>query len=170
MKYIDPTGLDIVDEDENGEIDFGGAGAYGTSSSGSTAPRFSQSGYFPQEQLRGAQQYPKDTLSQNGTIVDRNTGVEVGRFIVDSRGNVMIEPAGGRTVPAGRGGIDTHTTYPNGSNYQRLNPYGHGSNNLPHAHGHLEGIGPGMRGQGQSIGIYGNPVMWNSPEAHWTIK
>jgi hypothetical protein len=36
----------------------------------------------------------------------------------------MIEPVGGRTVSAGKGGVDTHTLYPNGSNYQRLNPQG----------------------------------------------
>jgi hypothetical protein len=106
---------------------------------------------------------------QPGPTVDPRTGEEVGRFIVDSRGNVMIEPVGGRTVAAGRGGVDTHTLYPNGSNYQRLNPVGHPRNPTPHAHGHLPGTGPGMRGQGPSIDILGNVVPWNSPEAHWLI-
>jgi hypothetical protein len=97
--------------------------------------------------------------------------VPVGRFIVDPKGNVMIEPVGGRTVPAGRGGIDTHTTYPNGSNYQRLNPFGHPPNNpTPHGHGHLPGTGPGMRGQGPSIDIFGNTVPWSSGAAHWPIN
>lgn len=55
----------------------------------------------------------------------------------------MIEPVGGNTVPAGKGGIDTHTLYPNGSNYQRLNPFGHPSKStIPHCHGHLMGTGP----------------------------
>lgn len=103
--------------------------------------------------------------------LDRNTGFEVGRFIADERGNVMIEPVGGSTVPAGKGGIDTHTLYPNGSNYQRLNPFGHPpKSTIPHGHGHLMGTGPGMRGQGSSIDVNGNVVPWNSADAHWNIK
>jgi hypothetical protein len=105
-----------------------------------------------------------------GPTVDPITGEEVGRFIVDPNGNVMIEPVGGQTVPAGRGGVDTHTLYPNGSNYQRLNPVGHGGNPQPHAHGHLLGTGPYTTGQGPSIDIHGNVVPWNSPDAHWTIN
>ena len=104
-----------------------------------------------------------------GPTIDPRTEWEVGRFVVDPRENVMIEPVGGRTVTAGRGGVDTHTLYPNGSNYQRLNPVGHPRNPTPHAHGHLLGTGPGMRGQGPSISIFGNVVPWNSPEAHWPI-
>ena len=64
----------------------------------------------------------------------------------------MIEPKGGSTVPAGRGGVDTHTLYPNGSNYQRYNPNWHPrSSSTPH--GHLQGTGPGMSGQGSSIDV-----------------
>jgi hypothetical protein len=104
-----------------------------------------------------------------GRTIDAATGVAVGRFVVDPRGNAMIEPMGGRTVSAGRGGIDTHTLYPNGSNYQRLNPAGHPGNPTPHGHGHLQGVGPGMRGQGPSIDPFGIVVPWNSPAAHWPI-
>lgn len=47
--------------------------------------------------------------------IDRNTGKEVGRFIGDEKGNIMIEPKGGDTVP-GKDPVDTHTLYPNKSN------------------------------------------------------
>jgi hypothetical protein len=94
---------------------------------------------------------------------------EVGRLIVDPKGNTMIEPIGGKTVSAGKNNVDTHTLYPNDSNYQRLNPQGHANNPIPHAHEHLEGTGPGMKGQGPSLDIYGNIVPWNSAEAHWPI-
>jgi hypothetical protein len=97
------------------------------------------------------------------------TSSQVGRFIGDSKGNTMIEPVGGKTVPAGKGGVDTHTLYPNGSNYQRLNPQGHTNNPTPHGHGHLPGTGPGMKGQGPSTDPHGNVVPWNSPAAHWPI-
>ncbi len=99
--------------------------------------------------------------------IDPATGRQVGRFIGRENGSPMIEPVGGSTVPAGSGGIDTHTLYPNGSNYQRLNPQGHPGNPTPHAHGHLEGTGPGMAGQGPSIDPQGNVVPWASPAAHW---
>lgn len=97
-------------------------------------------------------------------------GVQVGRFIGDQNGNMMIEPAGGSTVPYGRGGQDTHTLYPNGSNYMRLNPAGHGSANpTPHGHGHLPGAGVGRGGQGSSLDVLGNVVSPSSPAAHWPI-
>lgn len=87
----------------------------------------------------------------------------------------MIEPVGGNTVGAGRtlpGGVrqDTHTTYPNGSTYQRLNASGHGNNPTPHGHGHGVGTGPGMRGQGPALDVNGNVVPRNSPAAHWPAK
>ncbi|MDZ7653986.1 MAG: hypothetical protein U5L03_16215 [Burkholderiaceae bacterium] len=82
----------------------------------------------------------------------------------------MIEPVGGRTVAAGKGGVDTHTLYPNGSNYQRLNPQGHANNPTPHGHGHAPGTGPGMKGQGSSLDVHGNTVPSNSPAAHWPIN
>ena len=109
-------------------------------------------------------------LRECGKTIDPATGDEVGRFVVDPKGNSMIEPVGGRTVSAGAGGVDTHTLYPNGSNYQRLNPHGHVNNPTAHGHGHLTGTGPGMRGQGPSIDTQGNTVPWNSGDAHWPIK
>lgn len=101
--------------------------------------------------------------------VDPRTGQPVGRFVVGKNGNVMIEPAGGRTVAAGKGGVDTHTLYPNGSNYQRLNPKGHNNNPNPHGHGHLPGTGPGKNGQGPSLDSRGSVVPFNSNDAHWPI-
>jgi RHS repeat-associated protein len=98
-------------------------------------------------------------------------GVQVGQFIADQRGNVMIEPVGGSTgpyPPHRTNSPDTHTYYPNGSNYMRNNPQGHGSNTTPHGHGHLPGSGPGRSGQGSSLDIFGNVVPANSPAAHWT--
>lgn len=83
----------------------------------------------------------------------------------------MIEPVGGNTIwkQSRNGVVDIHTIYPNGSNYQRLNPKGHPNNPKPHVHGHLSGTGPGIKGQGQSIDPEGNIVPRNSPEAHWSI-
>jgi len=104
-----------------------------------------------------------------GPATDK-AGNQIGRIIVDSKGNAMIEPVGGKTVAAGKGGVDTHTLYPNGSNYQRLNPQGHANNTTPHGHGHAPGTGPGMKGQGPSLDINGNVVPWNSPAAHWPIN
>ncbi len=112
----------------------------------------------------------KSAVKTPGPTVDPLTGKQVGRFVVDPKGNAMIEPAGGSTQAAGRGGVDTHTTYPNGSNYQRLNPQGHGPNGTPHGHGHLEGTGPNMAGQGPSISPSGGVVPRTSPAAHWPIK
>jgi len=100
-----------------------------------------------------------------GPTVDPATGQPVGRLIGTPNGPPMIEPAGGTTV-AGRNG-STHTTYPNGSNYQRWDPNGHGANPTPHGHGHLPGSGPGKAGQGPSIDPLGNVVPSNSPAAHW---
>ena len=99
--------------------------------------------------------------------VDPLTGQPVGRFIGNQNGPPMIEPVGGRTVPAGLGGVDTHTLYPNGANYQRLNPVGHPNNPTPHGHGHAPGTGPAMQGQGPSLDRSGNVVPWNSTDAHW---
>ncbi len=107
---------------------------------------------------------------KTGVTIDPATGKKVGRFIGDDKGNIMIEPVGGKTVKAGKDGTDTHTLYPNGSNYQRLNPKGHTNNLSPHGHGHLEGTGPGIKGQGKSISPQGKEVPWNSKEAHWPIK
>ncbi|WMT82949.1 hypothetical protein TEMA_34470 [Terrisporobacter mayombei] len=103
--------------------------------------------------------------------IDRNTGEEVGRFIADDKGNIIIKLKDGRTVKAGRGGVDTNTLYSNGSNYQRYNPKGHPPNSgKPHGHGHLKGKGRGRNGQDPSIDTKGNVVPWNSSAAHWKIK
>ena len=93
-----------------------------------------------------------------------------GRFIADTRGNVMLEPSGGSTIPAGRNGVDTHTTYPNGSTFQRLNPQGHNNNPMPHGHAHAIGTGQGMSGQGPSLNAQGQIVPPNSAAAHFPIN
>lgn len=106
---------------------------------------------------------------QNAQACTR-AGVPIGRFITDSNGNVMLEPVGGSTgpyPPHRPNSPDTHTYYPNGSNYMRNNPQGHGSNTTPHGHGHLPGTGLGRSGQGSSTDIFGNPVPSNSGAAHW---
>ena len=105
----------------------------------------------------------------SGYATDK-AGNQIGRIVVDSRGNAMIEPVGGRTVAAGQGGVDTHTLFANGSNYQRLNAQGHANNPTPHGHGHALGTGPGMRGQGASLDVHGNVVPSNSAAAHWPIN
>jgi RHS repeat-associated protein len=106
---------------------------------------------------------------QPGPTTDPLTGHEVGKFVGDDKGNVMIEPKGGKTVSAGKNGVDTHTVYPNGSNAQRLNPTGHANNPTPHGHGHLPGTGPGKSGQGPSLSPDGTVVKPNTPDAHWPI-
>jgi RHS repeat-associated protein len=105
-----------------------------------------------------------------GPTIDPNTGQEVGRFVVDPKGNAMIEPEGGSTISAGQGGADTDTTYPNGSNYQRLKPNGHGGDPTAHGHGHLQGTGPGKAGQGPSISPNGTVVKPNTQAAHWPMN
>ncbi|HEV7317666.1 MAG TPA: hypothetical protein VGO04_03530 [Ensifer sp.] len=102
-------------------------------------------------------------------VIDEKTGWPIQRFIDDGLGNNMIEPLGGSTVP-GHNPVDTHTLYPNGSNYQRLNPQGHADDPIPHGHGHLEGTGPNTRGQGPSLDVQGNVVPRKSPRAHWPIR
>lgn len=82
----------------------------------------------------------------------------------------MLEPVGGKTVSAGKGGQDTHTLYPNGSNAQRLNEQGHGNNPTPHGHGHQPGTGPGKSGQGPSTDPTGKIVQPNSSDAHWPVN
>jgi hypothetical protein len=106
---------------------------------------------------------------QRAQIVDPRTGFPVQRYIVDPRGNIAFEPLGGNTVP-GTNPVDTHTLYPNGSNYHRMNPQGHRDDPTPHGHGHLMGTGRNTRGQGPSIDIHGNIVPWWSPEAHWPMR
>jgi len=97
-------------------------------------------------------------------------GVPIGRFIASQSSNVMLEPVGGSTVPYGRLGVDTHTLFSNGSNFQRLNPNGHPNNPTPHGHGHQMGTGPGRAGQGPSVDVNGNVVPANSGAAHWPLN
>lgn len=106
---------------------------------------------------------------QRVLIVDPRTGSPIQRHIADPRGNIAFEPLGGSTV-SGQNPVDTHTLYPNGSNYHRMNPQRHGSGKPPHAHGHLMGTGPNTKGQGPSLDIRGNIVPWNSPDAHWPMR
>ena len=107
---------------------------------------------------------------RNNQTIDPATGKPIGRFINDGNGNTMIEPAGGSIVSAGKGGVDTHTTYPNGSNYHRYNLFGHANDPTPHGHGHIQGTGSNMKGQGSSIDPFGNKVPWNSNDAHWPLN
>jgi len=86
------------------------------------------------------------------------------RFIVDPKGNTLIEPPGGATVgnPAG---TFVETRYPNGSPYQQLHsPRGE----APHGHGFLEGAGPNQRGP--SLDVHGSVVPDNAPAAHWPVN
>ncbi|NRP73986.1 hypothetical protein ILFOPFJJ_04907 [Ensifer psoraleae] len=106
---------------------------------------------------------------QRAQTVDPRTGLPIQRYILDPRGNIAFEPLGGSTVP-GANPVDTHTRYPNGSNYHRMNPQGHGSRKTPHGHGHLLGTGTGKTYQGPSIDIWGNVVPYNSPDAHWPMR
>jgi RHS repeat-associated protein len=115
---------------------------------------------------KAAQIKPVPTDAPAPTI-DPVTGQPVQRFIVDKNGNVMIEPVGGTTKPWGKGGADTHTTYSNGSPYQRLDR-SHGQET--HGHGHLPGTGPGKAGTGPSLDTSGNVVPNNSAGAHWPVK
>jgi len=101
-----------------------------------------------------------------GKTVDPTTGKPVQRFIVDPKGNTMIEPVGGQTKPWGSGGLDTHTTYANNSPYQRLDS----SHGKPHGHAHLQGTGPGRRGTGPSLDTGGNVVPNNTSAAHWPVN
>ena len=121
--------------------------------------------------VKGAEKGVKRIRETTSLTTDPRTGKEVGRFIADEKGNVMIEPKGGRTVAFPQpDGVDTHTLYPNGSNYQRLNPQGHPGNPTPHGHGHAEGSGAGRRGQGASLDVDGNEVHPHSAAAHWPLK
>ena len=114
---------------------------------------------------------PKSTVSRQpgvpGQTVDPLTGHPVGRFIVDPKGNTMIEPAGGQTVGS-KNGVWSETRYPNGSPYQQQ----HGSHGTtvsnPHGHGFQEG--PGMNQRGPSLAPNGKVVPVDSKAAHWEIR
>jgi RHS repeat-associated protein len=120
---------------------------------------------------RGDQSFTIGEISNLSRIRDQYANGVAGRYIADTRGNVMFEPTGGSTVQASRtNSVDTHTTYPNGSTFQRLNPRGHKTDPTPHGHAHAPGTGPGMRGQGASLDVQGNQVPSKSPEAHFPIN
>ena len=111
--------------------------------------------------------------SPNACVVDPITKQDVGRFIVDSRGNIVAEPVGGKTIPyppSNPASPDTHTVYANGSNAYRLNPQGHANNPTPHGHAHLPGTGLGKKGQGASLDVTGQKVPANSAGAHIALK
>ncbi|WP_312528968.1 RHS repeat-associated core domain-containing protein, partial [Comamonas sp.] len=112
-------------------------------------------------------------VATNACVVDPITKQNVGRFIVDSRGNIIPEPVGGKTIPyplSNPGSPDTHTLYANGSNAYRLNPQGHANNPTPHGHAHLPGTGPSRKGQGPSLDASGQQVPSNSAGAHIALK
>ena len=102
-----------------------------------------------------------------GPTIDQRTGWEVGRFLVDEHGNVMIEPVGGYTKGGGPGWVQTF--YENQSYYQRLD-LGHRHIPWRHGHGYLEGTGLGRTGAGLPIDIWGNVVDPESPAAHWKVR
>ncbi|QNP47369.1 RHS repeat domain-containing protein [Diaphorobacter aerolatus] len=109
----------------------------------------------------------------NVCVADPITKQNVGRFIVDSRGNIVAEPVGGKTIPyppSNPSSPDTHTLYSNGSNAYRLNPQGHSNDPTPHGHAHLPGSGAGRKGQGASLDVNGQQVPANSAGAHIALK
>lgn len=117
--------------------------------------------------LPAPNQYDVSIPALSTTPVDPITKAPIGRVIVDSNGNAVIESAGGGAV-ARSNGIDTHTLRVNGSNCYRLNPKGHANNPCPH--GHALGTGPNMKGRGASLDINGNVVPSNSAAAHIPLK
>ncbi len=106
---------------------------------------------------------------QPGPTIDPRTGAEVKQFIVDSQGNVLIEPVGGSTTGSSSGQF-IQTRYPNGSYYQRYDA-GHpglpGAAGGPHGHGYLLGTGSRPNQAGPTIDVLGNIVPSDSPPAHW---
>ena len=134
----------------------------------------------PERQLTQGSPKQPPAPKPPGPTTDPRTGHEVGQFSVDPKGNAMIQPKGGDTVP-GPKPHETHTLYPNKSNYQRLNPLGHKNDPAPHGHGHLPGTGPNKAGQGPSLATLplqtdvtapAQPqvVLPNSRAAHWPIN
>jgi RHS repeat-associated protein len=118
---------------------------------------------------------PAPTGRLPGPTIWPPNGQEVGRFIVDPKGNGLVEPKGGTTSAAGRGGDSTHTYYKSGRVCCRLDGKGHGPNGSPHAHAH-EDAPPTSLGnrrfpmQGDALDTSGRPVPYNSGPAHWPVK
>jgi RHS repeat-associated protein len=88
------------------------------------------------------------------------------RFIVDPKGNALIEPPGGATV-GNSAGTFLETRFPNGSPAQQL----HGPHrSFPQPHGHGFKPGPGVDQRGPSLDPLGNEVPYDSPAAHWPVN
>ena len=95
---------------------------------------------------------------------------QAGRFVVDEKGNVLIEPKFGSTVGNPQGTF-VETRYPNGSPaYQLHEAHPKTRAKEPHGH-HMEpGSGPGRGNEGPSLDQWGNRVRDDSPAAHWPVK
>ena len=95
---------------------------------------------------------------------------EAGRFIVDPKGNVVIEPVGGTTGGNAKGSF-TITRYPNGSPAYEVHE-GHPKTKATEAHGHWSapGTGPDRKQWGTRLDINGRPVPNESPAAHWKVN
>ncbi|MEJ2147759.1 MAG: polymorphic toxin-type HINT domain-containing protein [Acidobacteriota bacterium] len=118
--------------------------------------------YFAGDAALWAHNHPCAEVAR-GVGAAEDAGTVGRRFIVDPKGNALIEPPGGATVgnPAG---TFVETRYPSGSPYQQLHsPRGE----APHGHGFLEGAGPNQRGP--SLDVNGNVVPENAPAAHWPV-
>ncbi|WDC31597.1 RHS element core protein [Escherichia albertii] len=97
---------------------------------------------------------PGQKAAGQSCVIDPLTKQPIGSFAVDSKGNAMAVPIGGKVIGYPPNKINPpgiHTTYANGSNMYRLDPLGHPPvNTKPHAHAHLPGTGPHNTGQGAS--------------------
>lgn len=103
-------------------------------------------------------------------VEDAAKAAKPGRFIVDRKGNVLIEPKGGSTHGNATGTF-VETRYPNGSPAYQLHE-GHPKTKakVPHGH-HMEpGSGPGRGHEGASLDRFGNRVPAESADAHWPVK
>ncbi len=101
-----------------------------------------------------------------GPTVDPRTGQPVGQFIVDPKGNTLIQPAGG-TTKGNALGTFVETRFPNRSPAQQL----HGPHrNYPESHGHGFKPGPGVNERGPSLDPLGNEVPYDSRAAHWPVN
>ena len=146
-----------MDETPNGG---GGRGCVGEETSHGKSSE-SGTGSISSRRVAAQQQLADAASGINNTAIDPVTGLEIDDLIIgDSRGNLIIAPKGGGFDLNRPNGVDIHSFYPNGSNYQRYNPIGHG---------HALGTGPNRRGQGDSLDVFGNIVPFNSPDAHWSI-
>ena len=114
---------------------------------------------------------PRQKAAGQSCVIDPLTEQPIGSFAVDSKGNAMAVPIGGKVIGYPPNKINPpsiHTTYANGSNMYRLDPLGHPpANTKPHAHAHLPGTGPHNTGQGASLDIHGEIVPANSKAAHF---